>query len=432
MNRITALILAVLTAGALAACDIQTPGGGPASPSSSPPSGSNGTLVPSDFTDSDFDTSGDIVMTTEHAVYGVDAPEIFYIITNNTDKELVYGTEYMVEIRLDGKWYRIEFPENTGWRDIGIILKPNGTSTGSFSFSQLDFTVTEGQYRLIKELGGRHCAAQFRIGDSPITAQTPFGYAAPETLPADYNPEAAVKNGDIVLLHSEAKNTGKLTEFLGKVQLGIPAMVRITEFTVEGDAIITDCLYNQKYFIFRHDNTRDKFGSGTGVTETIYSFLVTDGSDIYLSNCADRNMTSFQSADTVLLAWAAGFGDLTGAVKLAEKLTQQRLETSTVRCKVFSPDGSRSTAITSEPLSYIYEGPEMSEIREVANPDGLAVGIIDVFWITDDTFVLVCKTSGDLKYYEAISDNGAGSKATVKSGYGTDYIITDGQLEIVP
>ncbi len=427
MNRITALILAVLTAGALAACDIQTPGGGPASPSSSPPSGSNGTLVPSEFNDTDFDTSGDIVMTTEHAVYGVDAPEIFYIITNNTDEEILYGPDYTVEIRLDGKWYRIEFPENTLWHDIGFILKPNGTNSGSFSFSQLDFTVTEGQYRLVKELGGRHYAAQFRIGDSPITAQTPFGYAAQESLPADYTAEAAAKNGDIVLLHNEAKNTNKLTEFLGKVQLGIPAMVRITEFTIEGDAIITDCLYNRKYFIFRHDNTRDKFGSGTGMTETIYSFVVTDGSDIYLSNCADRNMTSFQSADTVLLAWSSGFGDLTEAVTVAGELTQRRLEESTVRCKVFSPDGKRSAAITSEPLSYIYEGPEMSQTREVADPDGLVVGIADVFWLTEDAFVLVCKTSGDLKYYEVMSGSDV-----IKSGYGTDYAIADGQLEIVP
>lgn len=426
MRRITALALSALILGALAACAVKSAG-----PPADSPVISGVTLTLSEYKDTDFDTSGGLAVATEHEIYGADAPEITYLVTNNTLEEYVYGVQYAVEILIEGRWYRIPFPENTAWIDIGIILKPEGTNAGSFRLSELDFDFTEGQYRLIKEIGGKRYTAPFRIGDSPITAETPYGYPAPDTLPAKYSSDEAVKNGDVVILHNDVKNVGKLTEFIQKTALGVPAMLRITQYTVEGDAVITDCIYNENgrgYFEFRYDNTRDTFGGSTGITEAIYAYIITNGTDIYLSCCADwALLDTYTNADTVLLAWSSSFGDLSEGVALVRQMTKDRLEWNQTHCKVYSPDGSRNVALTSHPLSYIDEGPESSRTQTITDPNGTALRITNMIWLYNNAFVLVCQTSDSGRYYyQVIGD------PDLKSGYGTDYTLTDDRFEIVP
>ena len=52
--------------------------------------------------------------------------------------------------------------------------------------------------------------------------------------------------------------------------------MRVMQFTIEGDAIISDYLYNGNEFIVNHDNTRDRFSASSDrvITTMTYKYLV--------------------------------------------------------------------------------------------------------------------------------------------------------------
>jgi hypothetical protein len=426
MKSIITLLCAAALCGALAGCG--SGGTGAATPSASPSAMPPTALKPTEYTDTDFDTSGDIVLKTEYDVYGADAPEISYTITNRTAEERIYGVAYSIEVRQNGAWYQVPFPGGTMyWIAVGIILEPNGTNADSFSLSSLDYTFSDGQYRLIKEIGDKRYFADFEIGASPITAETPFGYIALEKLPKEYTADTAAANGDVVVMQTEVKNAGKLTEFVRKAALGMPAMVRIVKYTMEGDPILTDIIYNENhrgYYSRRHDSSRDAFGGAdTGISEMIYSYLITDGEGLYLSDCAGWEATeAYPEAALIQIAANGAFGDLGEAVAITGEMTAERMKWNIARYRVFSPDTKQNVALYGG-LSYGFEGLSSSETREVRDPDGIATEITSVFWLDDNTFILICRTSGSLTYFHAVGNAG--------SGYGTGFTFTDGVFEII-
>jgi hypothetical protein len=78
-----------------------------------------------------------------------------------------------------------------------------------------------------------------------------------------YTSETAIKNGDIVDIHGKQYNAEKLEKFIENVQNGTKDKVRITQYTNEGDAIITDLVFDGKNINYTYDNTRDGFGIPT-------------------------------------------------------------------------------------------------------------------------------------------------------------------------
>lgn len=441
MKRLIALMCCAVLTGTLAACagNGGTGGATDTAGGTMAPVTADKTLKPSIYTDADFDTSGDIAIETEYEVYGSDAPWVSYTITNRTTDEQVYGVPFSVEVKQNDAWYQVPFPEEeTAWITIGIILKPNGINADSFSFSQLDYNFPDGQYRLIKEIDGKRYFAEFQIGTSPITSETPFGYQALEKLSKEYSTEAAAANNDVVIGYAGTVNAEKLTEFVTKASLGMAAMVRTVQFTEEGDPIITDIIYNENgsgYYLYRQDNSRDKFGgTGTGITQTIYSYLITDGERLYLSNCASWDLIiSYPNGITVQIAPGLGPGEMTGLIDIVRKLTEKRLEGSVTQFKVYAPGGGKAVSFigymdtegVNGKLSYGYEEPSSGGMRLVSDPDGIATRIVDAFWLDDTSFVLVCDTSKSGLMYFMV-----GGAAADRSGYGAGYSIADGQFEI--
>jgi hypothetical protein len=215
MKRAVAAICCVILAGTLAACG----GAG---------------LKRSVYSEKDFDTSGDVVMKTEYDVYGSDAPMVSFTIANNTGADLMYGEEFRIEVSRSGRWYEVPFPENLHWNLGADTLMAYETKAHVFMFSMLNYKITDGRYRLVKEIGEKLYAAAFRVGKSPITAETPFGFKPLDGLPKAYSPEEAAANGDIVITQTEIVNAGKFAEFVGKAAIRLPAMVRNVQFTAEG------------------------------------------------------------------------------------------------------------------------------------------------------------------------------------------------------
>lgn len=92
-----------------------------------------------------------------------------------------------------------------------------------------------------------------------------------EELPSDYPMEQAIKDGCVVISYNAVFNKGKLDSFIANTTANSKNrqsdFMRIVEYTIEGDPIITDLEYRENLgYILTYDNTRDAFGADTKVT----------------------------------------------------------------------------------------------------------------------------------------------------------------------
>lgn len=388
-------------------------------------------LIASDKKNSDFDTSGNIILTTQYKVYGKDIERITCFIQNNTEKESIYGEPFSIEKLIDGTWYQIPFPENFGWHAIGYIASPQSTTTIYIDLSWFDYSFTNGKYRVIKEIDNKNYYAEFELGESNITASTPNGFVDLNNLDADYNMEKAAKEGAVVITPSGIENSKMVEIFVENVSRNIASQLRIVQSTEEGDPIITDIIYSvnqDTYFTVFVNNSRDNFaGEGKGITETVYSYMITDGTKIYLSNYAkwdnkntSKNLCIIDNNDKV--NWSL-------MVPLVDEMTAKRLNSSSVIYKVFSIDKTQSLMLTDlDPLEFGYNYNGFGEIRHIENTLGIAVKIIEPLWASNTTILLVCETTTNLKYYEFFDVQSKSVISYTTSVY--DYIYEDGEIRI--
>ena len=75
-----------------------------------------------------------------------------------------------------------------------------------------------------------------------------------------YTTETAIKNGDVVNVQGKQYSFEKLEKFMENVKKGNKDKVRITTYTSEGGAIITDLQYDEKNINYTYDTTRDGMG----------------------------------------------------------------------------------------------------------------------------------------------------------------------------
>jgi beta-lactamase regulating signal transducer with metallopeptidase domain len=96
-------------------------------------------------------------------------------------------------------------------------------------------------------------------------------------LPADYSKEQAIAAGVYVNIHgSEIYNQELGDVFYADVSAGSAAFMRVMQYTIEGDVIITDYQYDGDIFTVTLDSSRDKFmGSEDKVISSVtYKYLV--------------------------------------------------------------------------------------------------------------------------------------------------------------
>ncbi|MDR0434776.1 MAG: DUF4362 domain-containing protein [Gracilibacteraceae bacterium] len=97
-------------------------------------------------------------------------------------------------------------------------------------------------------------------------------------LPADYSKEQAIKDGVYVIHGAEIHNQRRVDAFYADALAGRAAFMRVMQYTIEGDPIITDYRYDGETYTVVYDSTRDKFGSGDISTLT-YKHLLPTGLD---------------------------------------------------------------------------------------------------------------------------------------------------------
>lgn len=89
-------------------------------------------------------------------------------------------------------------------------------------------------------------------------------YIPLENMPKEYSFDQALKDGCLIISYKNIYNKGMLDKFIENTGINsknrIPDVLRVAQWTTEGDLILTDVEYTKegKYKI-RHDSTRDKF-----------------------------------------------------------------------------------------------------------------------------------------------------------------------------
>ncbi len=390
-------------------------------------------LTISDRKDSDFGQSEDIEFSTQHQVYGKDIERITCFLQNKTNKEIIYGEEYAIEKYQDGDWYQLQFPENTGWNDIAYILAPNSSSTVNINLSFLDYKFTDGTYRVVKKVDDKYYYAKFELGESKITESTPYGFQDLNKLSKNYSKEQAVLDGVVVMTYDGIENSQMIGSFVNDVSRNVPSMLRIIRYTIEGDPIITDITYHVErgeYFTVAHDNSRDNFaGDNKGITETIYSYMVTDKNGIYLSNYAKMEQEGKDNGqeDFLILDDLDNY-EWKSIVELVEEMTMNRLVSNSTRYRVFSLDGSKDIMLTENPLEFGYNTDGFGEIRYIEDKLGTAVKIKEALWADENTILLVCETDSELTYYEFFDIQSRSVISYTASAF--DYYFENGEILI--
>ena len=92
-----------------------------------------------------------------------------------------------------------------------------------------------------------------------------------EEIPQEYSMQQAIKDGCVVISYNAVFNNIRLNSFITNTNADNENrksdFIRIVEYTIEGDPIITDLEYKKDDgYILTYDNTRDAFGTDTKVT----------------------------------------------------------------------------------------------------------------------------------------------------------------------
>ncbi len=103
----------------------------------------------------------------------------------------------------------------------------------------------------------------------------------------EYTVDEAVSNGDIVNSLGNYYNFDRINAFIDNVSEGIADQIRITQYTIEGDAIITDLEFDGDTIKYIEDSRRDSYSSGDIVEDEFISIekielQVIDSSDVFV------------------------------------------------------------------------------------------------------------------------------------------------------
>lgn len=329
-----------------------------------------------------------LTMEMEHPVYDPSLDTYTYFICNDTDETVDFGEDYTLQRRDGDGWTDLTMREDAAWVLIGYSLEPGRTMALTCSFALYEEAPQAGEYRLVKTVEDTQLTAEFALGESIYTAQTPYGFGPLEELPERYGAADAAGSGAVIFTGSGEENLQAVEEFLDKVSLDVPCQLRTVQDQGEGVPMVIDVIYEGGNFLWRMRS------GGTEVTERRLSYLVTDGTDLYLSDGADWE-TGEQYGDQRIFLVPPLRG--TAWVADVETMTADRLAGNVTRYKAWSADGLWSASLEEEPTAFSaeYHGSDGSWSRsyDLKVWDGLETEITGLSWEEDDILKINCKTT---------------------------------------
>lgn len=336
-------------------------------------------------------------MATQWKEYDPSVEEVWCVLSSEGEgAPLEFGSEYRLEVLEDGTWVNVPFRENVGWDSILYTLPVGETWAFPCNLTLFDFEFSEGTYRVVKEIGGLPCEAEFTLREgASISAERPYGFTPLEDLPPDGELTEADLGDAALFTDAGEENRQAAERFQEWVALGLPCQLRTVQAYHESWPMIIDVIHEVGggagggSFLWR-------MRTGGAVTEQRFSYLVTDGTEVYLSNGADWESTEQYDSDRATLV-PSGFGG--PLVDLAEELTADRLAGNITRYRITSQDGVWTASLTGEEptaFSVSWWRPGQggaSSGYDLQDWDGLETSIDRMTWREDNTLYLICGTS---------------------------------------
>ena len=390
MKRLVCILLVLGLAAALLSC-----GGG---------------LSPSPHREEDFDASGQVELAVQYPNYDKSVERFTYYVTNCTEEPISFSADYAIEVLRGEEWMALPGGSREPAEDGKMTeVRPGETASGSFSFWQYPgYTVEDGTYRIVKEIGGRLCRAEFVIGVVETGVDNPYGYEPLETLPQELG--EAELDCDLVIDESGAVIGGsqeRVLAFLEKVEAGTASMLRMVSYTLSGRPVIHDITFENNHFLYRRDDTR----SGGAVTQQRYSYLTADDQYIYLSDYADlrfrENPERTIEARILAVFAASSFSDWGSLRQAVEDMTESRLERDATMARYWSGDGQHWVNLTADPADYTVTSEKYGMSRTLTQFTGLVEGPVEILsaqWLSETQVQLNCRIGGQEGLFYAVFD----------------------------
>ena len=335
-----------------------------------------------------------LTMELEHPVYDPSLTSYTYFIENNTEQSVDFGEAYTLQRQTDGGWEDLTLRENAGWNTVGYTLEPGSTKALICGFSLFEEPPEAGEYRLVKEVGGTTLYAEFSLGESRYTAETPYGYAPLEELPEEYgvldiDSDMSQEDGDAGVLFTSGATLGEelIPAFLEKVSLDVPCQLRTIQAYGESRPMVIDVIYENGAFLWKMRDAGE-------ITQRRLSYIVTDGTDLYLSNGADWDAGEQYGDKRVFLV-----PPMAGEkwVSDVEAMTADRLAGNTARYSLWSDDGVWNVCLTEEPTAFSVSRQKAGEGSwdkrfDLQDWDGIETAITGIRWQADGVLLLTCET----------------------------------------
>ena len=153
--------------------------------------------------------------------------------------------------------------------------------------------------------------------------------------------------------------------------------------------MVIDVIYENDSFLWR-------MRTGGEITEKRFSYIVTDGTDVYLSNGADWESTEAYDSDKAFLLPAGSGASLATA---AEAMTVDRLAGNTVRYRIWSADGVWDAFLTRTPSEFGVGWQRPGEgsggsLYDLGSWYDEELSVTGIVWEEDGTLRLTCETLG--------------------------------------
>lgn len=328
-------------------------------------------------------------LATEWDAYDPSVETIWCIVSSGgTGAPLEYGAEYRLDVHTDSGWEEIPLREDAAWDMVLYSRDPGESWAFACSLSMFDYDFSGGgTFRVVKEIGDQTLTAEFTLTDgAAISAETPYGFGPMEDLPEDWDTAEAAASGAVVFTEAGMENADAAETFLEKVSLGIPCQLRTVQDYYESWPMLIDVIYE-------NDSFRWRMRTGGELTEKRFSYIVTDGTDVYLSNGADWDSTERYDSDKAFLLPSGSGGDL---VPRAQELMADQTAGSTVRYRIWSADGVWDASLTETPTEFGVgwqrpgEGSSGS-LYDLGDWYDEAPAITDIAWQADGTLRLTCR-----------------------------------------
>ena len=335
-------------------------------------------------------------LTAERDAYDPSVETVWCVLSYEGEGEpLEYGASYWLDVREeDGTWTQVPLAENTGWDAVLYTLPSGEKQAFPCSLSMFDYDFSGGgTFRVVKEIGDQTLTAEFTLTEgAAISAETPYGFGPMENLPEDWDTAEAAASGAVVFTEAGMENADAAETFLEKVSLGIPCQLRTLQNYYESWPMLIDVIYE-------NDSFRWRMRTGGELTEKRFSYIVTDGTDVYLSNGADWDSTERYDSDKAFLLPSGSGGDL---VPRAQELMADQTAGNITRYRLWSPSGEwcvrRSEGDDPLDLSLVYSKPGYGSGSQGLDLGELRAGITGIrnmVWQADDTLHLTCETLGE-------------------------------------